>query len=39
MLAITTINVLAVLVFAFVAGFGWSMGAFVAGWIVKKRGS
>lgn len=38
MLAITTINILAVLLFSFVAGFGWTFGALVCGWLFRKRG-
>lgn len=38
MLDITVINIAAVLIFAFVAGFGWTVGGIVAGWVFRKRG-
>lgn len=34
---ITTINVAAVLVFSFVAGVGWHLGARLVGWVCTKR--
>lgn len=37
MLAITTINVLAVFVFAFVAGVGWALGTRLVAWSFQKR--
>lgn len=37
MLSITTINVLAVFVFAFVAGAGWALGGLAVNALFQKR--
>lgn len=36
MLTITTINVLAVLLFSFIAGFGWALGGQVCAWVFQR---
>lgn len=35
---ISLITVAAVLLFAFVAGFGWTVGGIAAGWVFRRRG-
>jgi len=35
---ISVINIAAVLIFVFVAGFAWAVGGIVAAWVFRKRG-